>query len=84
MPGLKRIHVNPSNIASNVPRSKKRPLKPPMVVVTEDGIEHVAFAVEICGPSKVVYMPHDPLPSGARLWIETDGKVMLDGTTTLE
>jgi hypothetical protein len=38
-----------------------------------------AHEVEILGNSKVVYSPDDPLPCGARLWIETDAEVVVDG-----
>jgi hypothetical protein len=35
--------------------------------------------VEFSGPSKMVYRPENPLPCGAKLWIETENCVILMG-----
>jgi len=37
--------------------------------------------VEILGESKVVYSPDKPLSCGARVWIETNAEVKIDGQT---
>ncbi len=79
---LKSIHVDPAQISRN--EHKRKRLGPPMVVRSSGGEVLRGFEVEICGPSKLVYRPLDPLPGGARVWIETEGKVILDGVTTLE
>lgn len=38
-----------------------------------------AREVEITGPCKVVYSPDKPLSCGARVWIETESEVIIDG-----
>ena len=39
------------------------------------------YEVEILGESKVVYSPDKPLSCGARVWIETNAEVKIDGQT---
>jgi len=45
--------------------------------VKEGKTNEYAHAVEINGPSKLVYSPDKPLSCGARVWIETDSEVNL-------
>lgn len=72
---LKRIHVDQHAIRAN----RKGANRPPISVKTyRQNVK--AWAVELLGPSKLVYRPDKPLPCGARLWIETKGDVMADGT----
>lgn len=72
---LKRIHVNQQKIRQNI---KKR--KPEPVVIVRRGAEvHYGFEVDIVGNAKMVYRPHKPLSCGARLWIETYGRILIDG-----
>ncbi len=74
---LKRIHVNQHIIRQN--RSARDPA-PPLTVKTYKA-NFRAFAVEVAGPSRVVYSPDRPLACGARVWIETEAEVTLhDGT----
>ena len=40
-----------------------------------------SLEVEILGESKVVYSPDKPLSCGARVWIETNAEVKIDGQT---
>ena len=71
----KKIHVNTHVIRSN----QKTGNRNPVITVKTYKTNTYAHEVEILGSSKVVYSPDDPLPCGARLWIETDAEVMVDG-----
>lgn len=76
----KRIHINQHKIRSN----KKNGTKEPVITVKTSKSNDYAHEVKIEGPSKVVYSPDKPLPCGARVWIETDEKVVLDNGLCLE
>lgn len=65
-----RIYVNRRAIAENAHTGQLAPC----VRVDQDGERVDCHAVEICGPSRVVYSPrvtHD----GAHVWIETESEV---------
>jgi|TARA_R100000700_G_scaffold1282_2_gene3264 hypothetical protein len=76
----KRIHINQHKIRSN----KKNNLKEPVITVKTSKSNDYATEVEIKGPSKIIYSPDKPLPCGARVWIETDEKVVLDNGLCLD
>jgi hypothetical protein len=77
----KRIHINQHKIRSN----KKNNTEEPVITVKTSKSNNYAKEVEILGKSKLVYKPNNPLSCGARVWIETDEKVVLDnGLLTLE
>lgn len=76
----KRIHINQHKIRSN----KKNNTKEPVITVKTSKSNNYAHKVEIQGPSKVIYSPDKPLSCGARVWIETDEKVVLDNGLCLE
>jgi hypothetical protein len=61
------IHVNQHNIRANA----KGADLPVLTVKTYTKCN----AVEIHGPSKVVYAPDNPLSCGAKVWIETQAEV---------
>jgi|TARA_B100000287_G_C20594236_1_gene765476 hypothetical protein len=67
-----KIHVNQHIIRSN----KKQGKKEPVLTVKTYKSNTYANAVEIKGPSKVVYSPDKPLSCGARVWIETESEVV--------
>ena len=71
----KRIHINQHKIRSN----KKNNLREPVITVKTSKSNNYASEVEIKGPSKVIYSPDKPLPCGARVWIETDEKIVFCG-----
>lgn len=71
----KRIHVNQHNIKANVKDGGKRPV---VSVRTSKGTKW-GHQVEIQGPSKVIHSPDDPLGCGARVWVETDAPITVDG-----
>tara|TARA_R100001510_G_C7559270_1_gene139946 strand:- start:38 stop:277 length:240 start_codon:yes stop_codon:yes gene_type:complete len=76
----KRIHINQHKIRSN----KKNGTKEPVITVKTSKSNDYAHEVKIEGPSRVVYSPDKPLPCGARVWIETEEKVVLDNGLCLE
>jgi hypothetical protein len=70
----KRIHINQHKIRSN----KKNNTEEPVITVKTSKSNNYAKEVEILGKSKLVYKPNNPLSCGARVWIETNEKVVLD------
>ena len=70
----KIIHVNMHKITSN----KKNNTDDPVITVKTYKSNNYAHEVDIQGPSKIVYSKDKPLPCGARVWIETEEKVVLD------
>ena len=68
-----RIHVNQHKIRSN----KKHNLNEPVITVKTSKSNTYAHEVEVLGPSKIIYSPDKPLSCGARVWIETEGKVKI-------
>ena len=77
----KKIHINQHKIRSN----KKNNTNEPVITVKTSKSNTYASEVNILGKSKLVYRPTKPLPCGARVWIETEEKVVLDdGLITLE
>ena len=71
----KRIHINMHKIRAN----KKHGAKEPVITVKTSKTNTYGHEVEILGESKVVYSPDKPLSCGARVWIETDAEVKIDG-----
>ena len=65
------VHVNQHVIRAN---GKSGERKPPLTVKTYKSNDY-AHEVHLDGPSKVVYSPDKPLSCGAKVWIETNGKV---------
>ena len=70
----KIIHVNMHKIRSN----KKNDTNDPVITVKTYKSNNYAHEVDIQGPSKIVYSKDNPLSCGARVWIETEEKVVLD------
>ena len=77
---LKRIHINQHKIRSN----KKNNTNEPVITVKTSKSNTYASEVDILGKSKLVYRPLKPLPCGARVWIETEDKIVLDNGLTIE
>jgi hypothetical protein len=65
------VHVNQHIIRSN---SKTGETEPVLTVKTHKDNRY-AHRVLIDGPCSVVYSPDKPLSCGAKVWIETYGKV---------
>jgi hypothetical protein len=76
----KKIHVNMHHIRHN----KKHGTNKPVITVKTSKSNNYAHEVDILGKSKLVYRPTKPLPCGARVWIETEDKIVLDNGLTIE
>jgi len=76
--GKKRIHINQHVIRRNNKVVEGGELEPPITVKHKAGNTY-AKGVSILGASKVVYSPDKPLSCGAKVWLETDSEVILDG-----
>ncbi len=72
------IHVNQHIIKENA----KNPLKElkPVVSVKETNRNDYGYQLEIKGPCRIVYRPHDPAECGAHLWIDTFSPVQFVDT----
>jgi hypothetical protein len=71
-----RIHVNQHIIKRNA----KTGLRDPVITVKQGRNNTYAHSVEILGPSIMVYSPDKPLSCGAKVWIETDAEVVINGS----
>ena len=71
----KKIHINMHKIRAN----KKYGTNEPVITVKTYKSNTYGHEVEILGSSKVIYSPDKPLSCGARVWIETDSEVKIDG-----
>lgn len=65
------IHVNQHVIKRNAKTGER---EPPLTVKTYRS-NRKAVEVMVDGPCRVVYRPDDPLPCGAKVWIETEAEV---------
>jgi len=70
---ITRIHVNQHVIKRNA----KEGTREPVLTVKTSKSNRYAHEVVINGASRVVYSPDKPLSCGAKVWIETDGEVVL-------
>lgn len=69
------IHVNQHVIRRNGKTGERHP-----VLTVKQGRKNTyATAAEVLGPCRVVYSPDCPLNCGAKVWIETDAEVRLEG-----
>lgn len=68
---LTKIHVNQHHIRAN----KKNGGDLPVLTVKTYKTNIKCNEVHIQGPSRVVYSPDNPLPCGARVWVETEAEV---------
>ncbi|QBX32554.1 MAG: hypothetical protein GOVbin2604_6 [Gammaproteobacteria virus GOV_bin_2604] len=73
----KYIHVNMHKIRAN----KKHGTNDPVLTVKQGRKNTYGHSVEILGNSRVVYGGNDKplLPCGARVVIETESEVLIDG-----
>jgi hypothetical protein len=67
-----RIHVNQHNIKAN---AKGAAL--PVITVKDYKANRYGHEVTVNGPCKIVYRPDNPLPCGAKVWIETEAEVVV-------
>lgn len=75
--GMKRmIHVNQHAIRRNIHRNGVDP--EPVITVKTYKSNHYGFSVEFKN-GRIVYSPCKPLACGAKVWIETEEPVIVDG-----
>ena len=78
---IKRVHVNMHAIR----RNKKRADGlldgdiEPVITVKHGRKNSYGFEVDMPEGCKVVYRPDKPLSCGAKLWVQTEGRVIVDG-----
>lgn len=72
---LARIHINQHRIRANA----KHGTNDPVITIKRGKQNTYCHNVEILGPSKVVYSPCKPLSCGAKVWVETDSILVIDG-----
>lgn len=71
-----RVHVNSNRVRSNA----KNGTSDPVITVRDQRNRILQYCHEVeLGPSRVVYRPDDPLPCGAKVWIEAE-QVFLSGS----
>lgn len=70
----KRIHINQHKIRSNAKTGEREPVITVKTYKTND----YCHTVIINSPCKVIYSPDNPLPCGAKVWIETEGEILCD------
>ena len=68
-----RIHVNQHIIKRNAKSGDREPV----LTCKPSKSNNYAHEVIIKGDSKVIYSPDKPLSCGAKVWIETDGEVII-------
>ena len=68
-----KIHINQHVIKSNHKNNKRDPV----ITVKTYNSNNYGHQVDILGPSKVIYSPDKPLSCGAKVWIETESKVII-------
>lgn len=71
------IHVNQNVIRSNHKHGRNDPTLTVRVGRRGKDVRR-AHRVKIDGPSEIIHSMHDPLPCGARVWIETFAKVSVE------
>ena len=71
----KRIHVNQHKIRANGKLSVEE--RVPVITVKTYKDNTYCSEVFIDGPCRVVYSPDKPLSCGAKVWIETEGKIKI-------
>jgi len=73
----KKIHINQHIIRANGKTGDRNPV----ITVKTYRTNTYGHSVLIKGESRVVYNPDKPLSCGAKVWIETDGEVVVDGVS---
>ena len=81
----KIIHINQHKIRAN----KKNGTEDPVITCKTSKSNNYAKNVEIFDKennvvAKVIYSPNKPLSCGARVWIETNEKIVLDNGLCLD
>lgn len=70
---LTHIHVNSNNIKQNIGSKEIKPV----VIVRQGTKTFYCHQIDICGPSRIAYSPHESLRGGAKVWIEVEPDVVI-------
>jgi hypothetical protein len=68
-----KIHVNQHVIK----RNDKTGSRDPVLTCKTYKDNKYAHEVDVLGPCRVIYRPDNPLPCGAKVWIETESGVTI-------
>ena len=79
---LARIHVNQHKLRANRSLEEGEEMEP-VVTVKRGGRSIYGYEVDCPDGCQVVYRPEKPLSCGAVLWVETRGRVLVDGEEVL-
>jgi len=63
-----------------IKRNSKTGEREPVITVKQGRKNTYGHSVQILGPSTVVYSPDKPLSCGAKVWIETEAEVIINGS----
>jgi hypothetical protein len=74
------IHVNQHVIRDNAKTGERNPV----ITVKSYKDNQYGHTVEVHGPCRIVYRPDNPLPCGAKVWIETEEEVTVHGNAETE
>jgi len=81
----KIIHINQHKIKSNIKKDNPEPVITCKTYKSNDYAHNVEIKDKDNNTvAKVVYSPKKPLPCGARVWIETEEKIVLDNGLCLD
>ena len=70
---IARIHVNQHVIKANAKNGENNPI----FTIKQGGKNTYAHNVKVKGEMELVYSPDKPLSCGAKVWIETRGKISM-------
>lgn len=68
-----KIHVNQHIVKKNAKTGERKPC----ITVKTYKSNKYANEVLISGPSELIYRPDNPLPCGAKIWLETNSTVLI-------
>ena len=68
----KKIHINQHRIRSNAKTGDRKSV----ITVKTYKSNTYCMSADIEGPCTVIYSPDNPLPCGAKVWIETEADVL--------
>lgn len=67
------IHVNKPQID----RNRKQNISEPVITIRRGDRSSRCHLAEIQGKCRVIYQPHNPLPCGAKVWIEVNPDIQV-------
>ena len=77
MTDVKELHAKAIKLNKKIDKLSAGVNQKPVLTVKTYKSNVYAYAVDIPGPSRVVYSPDKPLSCGAKVWIETQAEVVI-------